>query len=139
MLYVCGKRMRIRAARNAHTRSHTTQLERCDDRLIRWSIARYTRISACPNRRPTVAACQVQITAELIYDHQIVCIQLADLDLKQGSQPRIALAGPQRLFFREKRKRLIERLRVQRESERPCSRDQVSRCSGKVASGVASS
>jgi hypothetical protein len=137
VLNIGGKGGCIGATRDAHTRAHPAELQRCDDRLIRRCVAWHPAAGARPNRRPAIAARQIQITAEFIHDHQIVCVQISHLDLKVRAEPRIALTRGECLFFRDQRRRAIARLIVQRLSERPCSRFQILTCSGKVASGVA--
>jgi len=134
---VGGKRRAIRATRQLHAWSDPTRMQRGDDGLIGRCVARNAAIGALSNWGTSITPCQVQIAAEFVHDHKIVCVRLGDLDQYGGARPRVALAGAQTLFFREMRSRAIARLMVQRESEVPCSLVQLLTCSGKVASGAA--
>ena len=134
---VAGKRRAIGPTRQLHAWTDPTRMQRGDDGLIGWCVARNAATSALTNWRTSIAPCQVQIAAEFVHDHKIVCILVGDLDLKGGASPGVAQKGAQTLFFRETRSRAIARLMVQREREAPCSCVQLLTCSGKVASGEA--
>lgn len=134
---VAGKRRAIRATRQLHAWTYPTRMQRGDDGLIGRCVARNAAIGALTYRGTSIAPRQVQIAAEFVHYHQIVCVRLGDLDLKGDASPGVALAGAQALFFRDQRSRAIARLMVQRLSEAPCSFVQLLTCSGKVASGAA--
>ncbi len=110
---------------------------RTGDRKSQERVARNAATGALTERRTSIAPRQVQVAAEFVHYHEIVCVLVGDLDLKGGASPGVAQKGAQTLFFRDQRSRAIARLMVQRESEVPCSCAQVLTCSGKVASGEA--
>jgi hypothetical protein len=132
----CGA---VRATGHLHAWPHPVWKQRGDDGLIGRCVAWNAATGALAERGTCIAPAQIQIAAELVDNHEVVGILLGDLDLKGGTRPGISLAGAQRLFFREMRSRAIARLIVQREREVPYSRAQVAMCSGKVASGEATS
>src|SRR5919197_3360851 len=87
----------VRATRKLHAWPHPTRMERGDDGLIGWRVARNAAIGARADWSTGIAPAQVQIATDVVDNHQIVGILLGDVDLKGSTRPTVALAGTQTL------------------------------------------